>query len=96
MFAETPSGRRIWVIWRYDQEDDEMPDVFGERTGMFTSPVAPLNPRFRFELFFMANHGPKRARKFPHAVAAEADLLLPDRDFSVGARGLREGAWADF
>jgi hypothetical protein len=30
MFAETPSGRRIWVIWRYDREDDEMADVFGE------------------------------------------------------------------
>ena len=28
MFAETPSGRRIWVIWRYDREDDEIPDVF--------------------------------------------------------------------
>ena len=30
MFAETPSGRRIWVIWRYDREQDEIPDVFGE------------------------------------------------------------------
>jgi hypothetical protein len=30
MFAETPSGRRIRVIWRYAREDDEMPDVFGE------------------------------------------------------------------
>ncbi len=30
MFAETPSGRRIWVIWRYDLEEDEIPDVFGE------------------------------------------------------------------
>jgi hypothetical protein len=30
MFAETPSGRRIWVIWRYDREADEIPDVFGE------------------------------------------------------------------
>jgi hypothetical protein len=30
MFAETPSGRKIWVIWRYDREDDEIPDVFGE------------------------------------------------------------------
>ena len=30
MFAETPSGRRIWVIWRYDREDDEIPDVFGD------------------------------------------------------------------
>ncbi len=30
MFAETPSGRRIWVIWRYDREDDEIPDVFRE------------------------------------------------------------------
>jgi hypothetical protein len=29
MFASTPSGRRIWVIWRYDREDDEIPDVFG-------------------------------------------------------------------
>jgi hypothetical protein len=30
MFAETPSGRQIWVIWRYDREDDEIPDIFGE------------------------------------------------------------------
>lgn len=30
MFAATPSGRRIWVIWRYDREDDEGPDIFGE------------------------------------------------------------------
>jgi hypothetical protein len=30
MYAETPSGRRIWVIWRFDREDDEIPDVFGE------------------------------------------------------------------
>lgn len=29
MFAATPSGRRIWVIWRYDREDDdELPDLF--------------------------------------------------------------------
>ena len=30
MLAATPSGRRIWVIWRYDREDAEIPDVFGE------------------------------------------------------------------
>ena len=30
MFAETPSGRRIWVIWRFDREEEEIPDVFGE------------------------------------------------------------------
>jgi hypothetical protein len=30
MFAEVPSGRRIWVIWRYDQDDEQVPDVFGE------------------------------------------------------------------
>lgn len=30
MYAEIPSGRRIWVIWRYDREGDEIPDVFGE------------------------------------------------------------------
>ena len=30
IYAETPSGRRIWVIWRYDKEDDEIPDIFGE------------------------------------------------------------------
>ena len=30
MFAETPSGRRIWVIWRYDLQEDEIPDIFGE------------------------------------------------------------------
>ena len=30
MFAEPPSGRQIWVIWRFDREDDEIPDIFGE------------------------------------------------------------------
>ena len=30
MYAEVPSGRKIWVIWRYDRKDDEIPDVFGE------------------------------------------------------------------
>ena len=30
MFAQTPSGRRIWVIWRHDREDDDISDVFGE------------------------------------------------------------------
>jgi hypothetical protein len=30
MYAATPSGRRIWVIWRYDIEGDDGPDVFGE------------------------------------------------------------------
>jgi hypothetical protein len=30
MLAEVPSGRRIWVVWRYDREPDELPDVFGD------------------------------------------------------------------
>ena len=30
MFAEIPSGRRIWVIWRYDREEDDIPNVFDE------------------------------------------------------------------
>lgn len=30
MLAEAPSGRRIWVIWRFDREHDEIPDIFGE------------------------------------------------------------------
>lgn len=30
MFAEVPSGRRIWVIWRYDREEDEIPDILNE------------------------------------------------------------------
>ena len=30
MFSETPSGRRIWVIWRYDDEGVETPDIFGD------------------------------------------------------------------
>lgn len=29
MLAETPSGRRIWVIWRYDREE-QIPDVFDD------------------------------------------------------------------
>ncbi len=30
MFAATPAGRRIWVIWRYDREDEGIPDIFGD------------------------------------------------------------------
>jgi hypothetical protein len=30
MIAEIPSGRRIRVIWRYDREDEAIPDVFGQ------------------------------------------------------------------
>jgi hypothetical protein len=30
MFAETPAGRRIAIIWRYDRESDDVPDIFGE------------------------------------------------------------------
>ena len=30
MFAQTPSGRRVWVIWRWERDDPEVPDVFGE------------------------------------------------------------------
>lgn len=30
MYATTPSGRRIWVIWRYDREEEDFPDVFAE------------------------------------------------------------------
>lgn len=30
MLAEAPSGRRIWVVWRYDRDTDDVPDVFGE------------------------------------------------------------------
>jgi len=30
MFAAIPSGRRIWVIWRYDREEDQVSDVFAE------------------------------------------------------------------
>lgn len=30
MYAETPSGRCIWVIWRYDREGDGIPDIFGD------------------------------------------------------------------
>ncbi len=30
MYAETPSGRRIWIIWRYDRDCRVGADVFGE------------------------------------------------------------------
>lgn len=30
MYAETPAGRRIWVIWRYDREDGDIADIFGD------------------------------------------------------------------
>lgn len=32
MYAMTPSGRRIWVIWRYDRMDDSVADVLDELT----------------------------------------------------------------
>lgn len=31
--ACTQSGRTIIIIWRYDTEDDEIPDVFGDPLG---------------------------------------------------------------
>lgn len=30
MFAATPAGRRIWIIWRYDREHNDIPDIFGD------------------------------------------------------------------
>jgi hypothetical protein len=30
MLAELASGRRVWVVWRYDRDRDEVPDVFGD------------------------------------------------------------------
>ncbi|WP_197446496.1 hypothetical protein [Tautonia plasticadhaerens] len=30
MFAEVPSGHRIWMIWWYDREDEPIPDSFGD------------------------------------------------------------------
>jgi hypothetical protein len=30
MLAEVPAGRRIWVVWRYDREPNELPDVLGD------------------------------------------------------------------
>lgn len=30
MFAETPAGKRIWVVWRYDRDDELISDVFGD------------------------------------------------------------------
>lgn len=27
MYAETPSGRRIWVIWRYDREEESVSNL---------------------------------------------------------------------
>ena len=30
ILTEVPSGRRIWVIRRYDRDDEQVPDVFGE------------------------------------------------------------------
>jgi hypothetical protein len=30
MFAETPAGRRIWVIWRYDRDEEQPFDVIDE------------------------------------------------------------------
>ncbi len=29
MYAATPAGRRIWVIWRYDREED-VPDILDD------------------------------------------------------------------
>lgn len=30
MGARVPSGRQIWVIWRYDLNPDEIVNVFGD------------------------------------------------------------------
>ena len=52
MFSETPPGRRIWVIWRYDREEDEISDVFGELGdvpifGLRCGPLGRLSPSTR-------------------------------------------------
>lgn len=36
MHAETPSGRRIWIIWRFDREEAQQVDVLAE---IFDPPV---------------------------------------------------------
>jgi hypothetical protein len=33
MFAATPAGRRIWIIWRYGREDDDVPDILFDELG---------------------------------------------------------------
>lgn len=34
MYAKVPSGRHIWVIWRYDREEEnDPPDIFVELEG---------------------------------------------------------------
>jgi hypothetical protein len=30
MLARTPSGRRILVVWRYDTQDSDIPDIMGD------------------------------------------------------------------
>jgi hypothetical protein len=30
MYAATLAGRRIWIIWRYDREDDDVPDILDD------------------------------------------------------------------
>ena len=40
-------------------------------------------------------HGEEDALDPGSAVATAADVLLPDRDFAFGARGLRKRAWTD-
>jgi hypothetical protein len=30
MLSETPSGRRVTIVWRYDRVSDEIPDILGE------------------------------------------------------------------
>ncbi|MGL4423152.1 MAG: hypothetical protein ACRCZF_20995, partial [Gemmataceae bacterium] len=32
MLAVVPNGRQIWIVWRYDSETSEIPDIFGEIT----------------------------------------------------------------
>lgn len=39
MFAQTPSGRRIWVMWRYDREDDEVSDILSELDALGDAPI---------------------------------------------------------
>lgn len=43
MFAEVPSGRRIWVIWRYDREDEQVPDVLEKSTSRRSSSSPPTD-----------------------------------------------------
>jgi hypothetical protein len=78
MFAEIPSGRRIWVIWRYDREDEPVPDVFGETEDAAVFVITALLLRESIMPPTQPDLRSERRKLLDDQIAGEPQLPPPD------------------